>query len=153
MPHNQRSALACFARRHCRSQPPRIRQSLSNSATVPWSLRPAGVMVILGSLSAAPSPHRSRSIVRSIIYETLLVSIWPQPILRGIEFLSGISEYFGPTMRTIGCIPEAIIDDFAARATPPLDDSSTSEFRFPLRELGLFLGSTRGRCAFRGHLI
>jgi len=140
-----------WRRRHCRSHPPRIRQSLSNSAAVPWSLRPAGVMVIRGSLSAAPSPHRSRSIVRSVIDEILLVSIWPQPILWAIKLLSRKTEYRGPAGRAVVAPPAAIINDMATSPTPPLDDSSTSEFRFPLRELGLLLGSTRERCACRGH--
>lgn len=58
---------------HCFIQPPNIKQSLSNSAMLPSILRPWPVTVKAGRFSAAPSSHKSRSIVRSGILHLLLV--------------------------------------------------------------------------------
>lgn len=128
-------ATRLWRRRHCRSHPPRIRQSLSNSAAVPWSL------------SAAP--HRSRSIVWSAIFQPIQFLICPFP-LRTIELLSWKIKYRSATMWAVCCIPAGIVDDFMTLPTTPINYCIELEFRSPFRRLGLILwGDAVVRCIFR----
>lgn len=135
----------------CLSHPPKIKQSLSNSAALPSNLRPWSVTVIFGRCFAAPGAHRSRSIVRSGILHFLHLIVRHPSMLRSIELASWKIENRSTTMRTIGGSPERIINYFVTFSAMPFNQCAFREFRFPARRLSpfVFVGGTLDRCACR----